>query len=300
MTDLTDTQYKELIACFTELGFTLDFNVVKSKSYTDGDKRFADDLYKKYLDNHHMMLFYYGFMEEPKKMNVSMRFLHSISSKFINSLSKTPTIELECEQIVITLTSDEIEAILDNVPYMIGQEFLNKRLIKKIYKSLSEVFSKEIGAYTGTVAEYLLEHNSNFNVVGRVFFHLVENKSDTYPFAFLATYSTDGDGDHQSMKIKQLNLAKWIPVEHFFISGKIGHAKPKQEVFHYIEKNLQLDKTKTVYIGDSFENDIVGAKEAGWHAIWMNHRKRNAPVSTVKPDHTVHHGKELLDLFREE
>lgn len=198
MTNLINTQYKELIACFAEIGFTLDFNIVKSKSYTDVDKSFADDLYKKYLDNHSTMLFYYGFMEEPKKMTVSMAFLHSISSKFIKSLSKTPTIELSREQTVITPTADEIVSILENVPFVIGQEFINKQWIKQIYQSLSEVFSKEIGAYAGTVAEFLLEHNSNINVVGRVFFHLVENKSDTYPFAFLATYSTGKIGDKKA------------------------------------------------------------------------------------------------------
>lgn len=111
---------------------------------------------------------------------------------------------------------------------------------------------------------------------------------------------TNGDEDHQSMKIKQLNLAKWIPEEHIFISGSIGHVKPKQEAFHFIENKLPLDKTKTVYIGDSFENDIVGAKQVGWQAIWMNHRKRNVPLTTVEPDRTVYNAKELLDLFREE
>ena len=33
--------------------------------------------------------------------------------------------------------------------------------------------------------------NKDINVAGRVFFHLVENKSGEYPFAFLATYSTE-------------------------------------------------------------------------------------------------------------
>ncbi|MEH7236399.1 HAD family hydrolase [Bacillus sp. JJ1562] len=53
-----------------------------------------------------------------------------------------------------------------------------------------------------------------------------------------------------------------------FISGTIGHAKPKREVFDFIEQKMDLDQTKTVYIGDNFEKDIIGAKEAGWQAIW--------------------------------
>ncbi|WP_338786241.1 HAD family hydrolase [Metabacillus sp. FJAT-53654] len=109
---------------------------------------------------------------------------------------------------------------------------------------------------------------------------------------------TNGEEKHQAMKIKQLGLTHWIPAERTFISGTIGHAKPKREVFDFIEEKMDLDQTKTVYIGDNFEKDIIGAKQAGWHAVWMNHRKKNSPPNaTYKPDNEVHSAKELLDLF---
>ncbi|WP_281279572.1 HAD family hydrolase [Aquibacillus sediminis] len=108
---------------------------------------------------------------------------------------------------------------------------------------------------------------------------------------------TNGETDHQSMKIKQLNLTNWIPAEHLFISGAIGYAKPKQEVFNVLEDQLQLDTRKTIYIGDSFHHDIVGAKKAGWQAIWMNHRKRDMPESSYKPDLEVHSAKELYEAL---
>lgn len=109
---------------------------------------------------------------------------------------------------------------------------------------------------------------------------------------------TNGEEKHQAMKIKQLNLSRWIPAEMTFISGTIGHAKPKREVFDFIEQKLDLDQTKTVYIGDNFEKDIIGAKQAGWQAIWLNHRKKDLPTNaTYKPDKEVHSAKELLELF---
>ncbi|WP_112182051.1 HAD family hydrolase [Paraliobacillus zengyii] len=109
---------------------------------------------------------------------------------------------------------------------------------------------------------------------------------------------TNGEEQHQKRKIEQLKLNKWIPVENIFISGTLGHAKPKKEVFQIIEEKLQLDRTKTVYIGDSFEKDVLGAKQVGWHAIWMNHRKRELPVDApFKPDQEVFSAKELLGLF---
>lgn len=109
---------------------------------------------------------------------------------------------------------------------------------------------------------------------------------------------TNGEEKHQAMKIEQLSLSRWIPAEMTFISGTIGHAKPKREVFDFIEQKLSLDQTKTVYIGDNFEKDIIGAKQAGWQAIWMNHRKKDLPTNaTYKPDREVHSAKELFELF---
>jgi putative hydrolase of the HAD superfamily len=109
---------------------------------------------------------------------------------------------------------------------------------------------------------------------------------------------TNGEEKHQAMKIKQLGLRRWVPAEKTFISGTIGHAKPKREVFDFIEEKMELDQTKTVYIGDNFEKDIIGAKQAGWQAIWMNHRRKDLPTNaTYKPDKEVHSAKELLELF---
>ncbi|CQR47120.1 Putative HAD-hydrolase YfnB [Paraliobacillus sp. PM-2] len=110
---------------------------------------------------------------------------------------------------------------------------------------------------------------------------------------------TNGEAHHQSMKIEQLHLTKWIPENHIFISGDHGHAKPKKEIFHIIENHLDLNKSETVYIGDSFEKDIIGAKQVGWQAIWMNHRKRKIPEnSTIQADYEVHSAKALLELFK--
>ncbi|WP_010649878.1 HAD family hydrolase [Oceanobacillus massiliensis] len=108
---------------------------------------------------------------------------------------------------------------------------------------------------------------------------------------------TNGAEGHQSMKIKQLKLERWVPKNNLFISGAIGHAKPTREVFQFIENKLKLDKSKTIYVGDSFDNDIVGAKQAGWQAVWMNHRKRELPMNSYIPDNVVYSARELMELF---
>ncbi|AXI10314.1 HAD family hydrolase [Oceanobacillus zhaokaii] len=109
---------------------------------------------------------------------------------------------------------------------------------------------------------------------------------------------TNGAEGHQSMKIRQLNLERWIPKENIFISGTVGHAKPAIEVFQFIESRLGLNKETTVYVGDSFANDIVGAKQAGWNAVWMNHRKRASVKNSVVADKVVYSAQEMLELLR--
>lgn len=112
---------------------------------------------------------------------------------------------------------------------------------------------------------------------------------------------TNGEEAHQQMKIKQLALNRWIPEANIFISGTYGIAKPKEEIFKLVEDKLGADPNQTVYVGDSFEKDIVGAKRAGWHAVWMNHRNRQAdPNSPYQADQEVHSAKALFDYFKNE
>nr|WP_035724439.1 HAD family hydrolase [Gracilibacillus boraciitolerans] len=108
---------------------------------------------------------------------------------------------------------------------------------------------------------------------------------------------TNGEVDHQMMKVQRLGITQWVPAEHIFVSARVGYSKPSQKLFEYVENTLELDKDHTVYIGDSFENDIIGAKQMGWSAIWMNHRQRTKPVSNHQPDHTIESSDDLLAIF---
>ncbi|MDD3880534.1 MAG: SNF2-related protein, partial [Syntrophomonas sp.] len=189
---------QELKACFTEQSFYLDYEIAPAKSWFAIDKELARELYDRYLDNHNKMLFRLGFFDSSQKLSVSMSFLHNIAACYIKRLSHTENIEFTREDTVITPTDDETAEILRSVPFVVGLEFINAAWINNIYLSLSQVFANEIQAYTGTVEEFLLEQNSRINMVGRVFFHLVENKSEEYPFAFLATYSTARAGEKKA------------------------------------------------------------------------------------------------------
>lgn len=108
---------------------------------------------------------------------------------------------------------------------------------------------------------------------------------------------TNGEYNHQLMKINQLKLDQWIPKDNYFISGALGVSKPDSQVFHIVKEKLKAKKDSLVYIGDSFQNDVIGAKQCGWKMVWLNHRKHSQPTTTIHPDVTLKHPRELLEYF---
>ena len=50
-------------------------------------------------------------------------------------------------------------------------------------------------------------------------------------------------------------------------------------------------------IGDSLENDIQGARNAGWKTIWMNHHRYSVPKGMKAPDYIVYTEEEMKNLI---
>ena len=86
---------------------------------------------------------------------------------------------------------DELQEFIDQAPCTKGVEYLSPAILEEIWKSLSTTLHEEVAGFSGTLQEYLHRYNSQWNMVGRICFHLAENKNNaTKPFAFLATYTT--------------------------------------------------------------------------------------------------------------
>ncbi|UHA59698.1 HAD family hydrolase [Metabacillus litoralis] len=108
---------------------------------------------------------------------------------------------------------------------------------------------------------------------------------------------TNGPVNHQMNKLKALKIDQFIPIEHIFISDGIGMAKPDNRVFEHVHTKMNIDPGKCLYIGDTWENDIVPPIEVGWKCIWFNHRNRQPQTKHV-PNEIIMNEKEFL-LFDE-
>ncbi|MBE0450949.1 MAG: DEAD/DEAH box helicase [Clostridia bacterium] len=135
-------------------------------------------------------LYHLGFLKKEKWFSPSIEYLHHIAEMLITKLSRQSDIEFSRDAIIVELSEDELYRLKEELPFVTGMEFVNDHWLLSQWEALLSVFRSEIKTFEGTVERYFVEHNSKINVVGRVFFHLVESKEDQYPFAFMATYST--------------------------------------------------------------------------------------------------------------
>jgi 5'-nucleotidase len=81
---------------------------------------------------------------------------------------------------------------------------------------------------------------------------------------------TNGNEHIQLRKIKYLSLKPFFSNKNIIISGNVGFHKPSQEIFHLARR--RFGQGKAIYIGDSWEQDVIGPLNAGWDAIYFNSR----------------------------
>ena len=60
--------------------------------------------------------------------------------------------------------------------------------------------------------------------------------------------------------------------EHLFQSAALGHSKPAPAFFQAIQQQLGISPHSILMVGDSQENDIEGARNAGWAAVRIDRR----------------------------
>jgi superfamily II DNA or RNA helicase len=83
---------------------------------------------------------------------------------------------------------DELSEFVQEAPPMRGGEFLTSDLLERLWQEFGGLVVRE-SATTG-LSGWLKSKNPLWHTVGRVTFHLAENKRDpNHPFAFLATYT---------------------------------------------------------------------------------------------------------------
>lgn len=75
-------------------------------------------------------------------------------------------------------------------------------------------------------------------------------------------------------KLKQIGVEEFM--EFKVCSDDIGYLKPDMHCFEYLLYTLKLKASEVLYVGDSYQKDVLGPKKANIDAVLMNCQEPDA------------------------
>jgi len=128
-----------------------------------------------------------------------------LARQFFQAACQLTEAELAAGAAIAAPAEEQLAQSVEEAPPMRGLEYLNVELLRSHWQSLGEAFAARSRAFPQGPAAYLRSVNPLWHLLGRVTFHLAENKRQPErPFAFLATYTHELSG---KAKLRHLPLA---------------------------------------------------------------------------------------------
>jgi putative hydrolase of the HAD superfamily len=81
------------------------------------------------------------------------------------------------------------------------------------------------------------------------------------------------------------------------VSGAVNKRKPAGEIFNTALRMMGVSAAETVFVGDTLDADIGGAKAVGMHAIYIERRPQKQ-LEKTGPDQTIKNLSELPNILR--
>ena len=163
------------------------------------------DIRERFKTDDDSWLLVLGFSDQQVYLSPSLDYWRGFAGTFTKKLTRIPDLEILRHKVELLIEEDELRTHLDQAPLMIGSEYINAQLLEDVWTRLNKAFSTAIKSYKGSVEDFIRTYSPNARLVGRVFFHLVENRDDEYPFAFMATYTT---------RLNRQGRSKHLPLKH--------------------------------------------------------------------------------------
>ena len=133
-----------------------------------------------------------------------MAFFRQIGHELVARACAHPELETLRDRIHLDAPVDRLEGMAEAVPPMQGAEYVTGETLARVWSETEQALRDALARWRGPVSEWLARQSDAWATVGRVCFHLAENKRDPdFPFAFLATYTTrlsaEGTAQHRPL-----------------------------------------------------------------------------------------------------
>ena len=93
---------------------------------------------------------------------------------------------------------------------------------------------------------------------------------------------TNGFSETHREKIALLRLGEFF--DAVFIADEVGMLKPDPLLFAHACTTMGGSPSRSAMVGDRYERDVRGAREAGLFTVWLNVRGESLPPGAPPPD----------------
>ena len=159
---------------------------------------------------------------------------------------------------------------------------------------------EELGLPAGKVMEELNDFFCSRYLTSLRFYEdvTVLEKLTGYHVGIITNGAHDEHTDSQLSKVRHLGLSERI--QSLTISGEIGVRKPNLKIFEVACERADVLPKEAMYVGDTIQNDIVGANRAGMTSIFINRKSEELipQIAEEQPDYTISNLHEVLSCLK--
>jgi non-specific serine/threonine protein kinase len=148
------------------------------------------ELERAFSEDRALFLLRLGLADPTLPFHPTLRFWHAFALIFPRRMLLLPGVEASREKSEVPLTEEEVLRLLADAPPMSGSEYLDSAALHRRWEDLHRLFRARIADFPGSVEDWFNSVSGATREIGRIHFHLVENRQGDLPFAFLATYGS--------------------------------------------------------------------------------------------------------------
>src|SRR3990167_6786253 len=152
--------------------------------YTDAEnsetvlKTIADNLQSFFSVNDTVGLLRLGLTHFDVPLPTSFNFWQQFAQLFITEVCKQVDGDNTSNTAHIALPIDAVTQLIVTAPFIRGIEYFNQDTAQFLWQGLLAALSNELISFDGKLNDYLSAFHTVWNTIGRVCFHLAENKSN--------------------------------------------------------------------------------------------------------------------------
>jgi putative hydrolase of the HAD superfamily len=166
---------------------------------------------------------------------------------------------------------DKVQTLLEEINVKISAE-----MFKKLTNARYQLFAEEFGIYEDTERTLIALRHKGFRLA--------------------AVTNSAWSGELIEGDLERFGVARFF--EAVFVSSDVGYRKPSPVIFERALRELDLDASECIFVGDRFIEDMQGAQQTGMKAVLKgnNHQK----IEGIIPDAEIIKLYEIIEYLEKE